>query len=244
MITTITTQYPQVVCKPTDNHELPCFYGCTQQDNLEFLGRIEKKLGDKSCYGHQYCYSFINAEKNHAPFPAREGFWSSEQPLPDIGARVDVCMNDFGHGTVVAYFFEHDFIGIEVAVDKRPDWHVKQTKNPNPLVFGAEVKVLASEERFSSEGKLRNGMKYDHSCGFLELEFFMNRTVSWKIGQDGIGRVRLSSHPKRDTVSLIAMEGYEGPKRWQQQEVFMDIPFERLAAFVDETRKILNERKS
>ncbi len=137
------TEYPQVKCVPSNHSEQHCYYGCVNQDKLEFLGRIEKQLGDKAKYGHQYRYSFSNAENNHAPFPAREGFWSSEQPLPNIGARVSIDFNNFSEDTVVAYFFECDFIGIEVHVDKRPDWHLKQCKErTHPLVFGAEVTVL------------------------------------------------------------------------------------------------------
>lgn len=54
-------------------------------------------------------------------------------------------MNGFGPGVVVAYFVEAGYLGIEVELDKRPDWHVKQDvdgSHPHPLVFGIECEII------------------------------------------------------------------------------------------------------
>lgn len=79
------------------------------------------------------------------------GLWSTNgangfDAPPAIGERVEVTMNGFGPGTVVGYFVESGFIGIEVKVDNRPDWHRKQdptNKHPHPLVFGSEIQRIA-----------------------------------------------------------------------------------------------------
>ena len=69
-------------------------------------------------------------------------FWSGENPPPAIGSRVKVRFNGFGDGTVTGYFLEEGFLGLEVAVDKQPDWHIKQG-GTNPIcVFGAECKDI------------------------------------------------------------------------------------------------------
>lgn len=74
--------------------------------------------------------------------------WSGKV-LPQIGQRVRVNFNSFGAGVVVAYFVETGgsapFLGVEVFLDKRPEWHVKQhgAAHPHPLVFGAEIEAVA-----------------------------------------------------------------------------------------------------
>lgn len=70
--------------------------------------------------------------------------WSNRDFVPEIGERVFIRMNGFGAGTVVAYFTEAGWLGVEVVVDERPEWHVKANKDthPNPLVFGAEIRPL------------------------------------------------------------------------------------------------------
>jgi len=68
------------------------------------------------------------------------GFWSNATFLPGIGERVQVNMNGLGAGEVVAYFKERQWIGVEVALDQQPDWHLKQTgRGSHALVFGIEV---------------------------------------------------------------------------------------------------------
>lgn len=71
------------------------------------------------------------------------GVWSGAFPLPAIGTRVEITFNGFGAGEVVGYFREFGYVGVEVKVDKRPDWHIKQCgdKHPNPMVFGIEIKL-------------------------------------------------------------------------------------------------------
>lgn len=74
--------------------------------------------------------------------------WSGKQhagkPLPKLGDRVTVTMNGLGAGTVVAYFVEHGFLGVQVRLDQRPDWHIRQngSHHPHALVFGAEIEIL------------------------------------------------------------------------------------------------------
>ena len=68
-------------------------------------------------------------------------WWSNAKPPPPPGTRVHVNFNGFGDGTVVAYFREDGYLGVEVMVDKRPDWHVKRgdDKHPHPMCFGVEL---------------------------------------------------------------------------------------------------------
>jgi hypothetical protein len=74
--------------------------------------------------------------------------WSGDYPVPAIGDRIDVVMNGFGPGVVVAYFINAGtegrvYLGVEVRPDTRPDWHVRQNPGrPNCLVFGAETRAL------------------------------------------------------------------------------------------------------
>lgn len=104
-------------------------------------------------YGMAELPLWIPRSEENAEYKATEVLprWSGgkglEQP-PALGTRINASMNGFGQGVVVAYFVEHGWLGIEVAVDKRPDWHVKQTKASdtpdrfNPLLFGSEVEAL------------------------------------------------------------------------------------------------------
>lgn len=72
-----------------------------------------------------------------------EGKWSGTMPIPSVGQRVKVNMNDFGEGVVVAYFVEHGYVGVEVDLDKQPEWHLKQNgPDRHVMVFGIEVKVM------------------------------------------------------------------------------------------------------
>lgn len=73
------------------------------------------------------------------------GMFSNLHPrLPQIGDRVIVTFNGFGPGTVVGFFVESGYVGLEVRVDKRPDWHIRQNgdRHPHPLCFGAEIELL------------------------------------------------------------------------------------------------------
>ena len=77
------------------------------------------------------------------------GRWSGGKNFPApprIGERVQIDMNGFGPGTVVGYFVETGWLGVEVKVDQRPDWHLKQNgdRHPNPLVFGSELRPVAA----------------------------------------------------------------------------------------------------
>ena len=132
------SQYSKTTVVKSQCDGRQCFYGLANQSRLEFLGRIERSMGGTLQYGYQYQY--------HAEgYEPRGGFWSnSEDPIPSPGERVNVRVNGMGVGTVVGYFFASDFIGIEVALDKRPEWHVKNKPKdkPNTLAFGSEVTVL------------------------------------------------------------------------------------------------------
>jgi len=69
--------------------------------------------------------------------------WSAKFAVPAIGSRVYVNMNDFGEGVVVSYFIEHGYVGVEVDLDRQPDWHVEEHgKGKHILVFGIEVKKV------------------------------------------------------------------------------------------------------
>ena len=62
---------------------------------------------------------------------------------PQIGERIKVTMNSLGFGKVTAYFIEHEYVGVEVALEKQPDWHIRQRgKGGHCLVFGAEIKRM------------------------------------------------------------------------------------------------------
>ena len=77
--------------------------------------------------------------------------WSGAHPLPLIGDRVRIKMNNIGYGTVVAYFTAKGnvrdgvcvwYVGVEV--DLEPDtvaaWYVRQNGvDRNSLVFGTEI---------------------------------------------------------------------------------------------------------
>ena len=72
---------------------------------------------------------------------AGPAWWSGAKPPPAVGTRVNIRINGFGDGTVVAYLVEDGYLGLEVMVDVRPDWHIKNNgdRHPHPMVFGAEV---------------------------------------------------------------------------------------------------------
>ena len=61
-----------------------------------------------------------------------------------IGDRVKVTFNGLGDGTVIAFWTNAGYMGLEIQPDQRPEWHIKQNGGAHPtyLVFGAEVKKL------------------------------------------------------------------------------------------------------
>ena len=62
---------------------------------------------------------------------------------PKIGERIKVTINKLGYGMVVAYYIEHEYVGVEVKLENPPEWYVKQNgKGSHALVFGAEIEKL------------------------------------------------------------------------------------------------------
>jgi len=77
------------------------------------------------------------------------GAWSGGErfPVPPaIGTRLRVSMNALGTGTLLGYFVESGYLGVEVRPDagQRPDWHIRQNgdRHPHYLVFGTEIRPL------------------------------------------------------------------------------------------------------
>lgn len=69
-----------------------------------------------------------------------KGKWSGKQPPPAIGDRVVVNFNGFGPATVLDYFVEAGWLGVEVKLDKQPEWHRKQNGRQTCIkVFGLEI---------------------------------------------------------------------------------------------------------
>jgi hypothetical protein len=86
--------------------------------------------------------TFIITERHLLPMEdhGERGKWSNPKPPPDIATRVNVNFNGFGLGTVVDYFIEGGWLGLEVEIDKQPDWHRKQNGPQKVIrVFGLEV---------------------------------------------------------------------------------------------------------
>ena len=71
------------------------------------------------------------------------GKWSNAR-LIQPGDKVKVTFNTLGTGTVVGYFVQEGFVGLEIKPDQRPDWHITQngSNHPHYTVFGAEVVAL------------------------------------------------------------------------------------------------------
>lgn len=75
-----------------------------------------------------------------------EGLWSyraTPTVLPQIGERANFG-HQFGHGTVVAYFKEGAYVGVEVRLEVLPEWIVKQIaagrrKQYHVLLFGVDI---------------------------------------------------------------------------------------------------------
>lgn len=60
---------------------------------------------------------------------------------PKLEQQVKVNFNGFGEGRICSFFWEHDYAGVRVRLDKQPDWHKQQGQPPYALVFGAEVEL-------------------------------------------------------------------------------------------------------
>jgi hypothetical protein len=75
-----------------------------------------------------------------------------------IGDTVEITFNGLGQGRVCAFFIEEGFIGVQVEyVDpkQRPEWHRKQhsDKFTDPLVFGAEIRVVDRAAQLLAKGE-------------------------------------------------------------------------------------------
>lgn len=90
-------------------------------------------------------YTYCECDTQCGPLLAR---WSVAkngcQSPPAVGERINATVNGFGPGEVVGYFVEGGWMGVEVKLDVRPDWHIKINgdKHPHPLVFGNEIERL------------------------------------------------------------------------------------------------------
>jgi hypothetical protein len=87
----------------------------------------------------------MSANLYHLPV-APEGIWSAEFPVPSIGTKVKIKFGGLDTGEVVSYFTEGGYVGVQVKLDKPPDWHQKQNKGKEfegmSLVFGAEILLV------------------------------------------------------------------------------------------------------
>lgn len=71
-----------------------------------------------------------------------QGAWSNREILPKIGQRVYGAVNNLGWGTVVAYFTEAGFLGVEIALEEPPKWFLSQHEKDghfNALMFGCDL---------------------------------------------------------------------------------------------------------
>jgi len=87
--------------------------------------------------------------------------WSAPFPLPNVGDRVYITLNNIGWGTVKGYFSEAGFLGCMTLAENPPEWLVKQrerdrkTPTPKPAwvlagigcEFGAELSLTLPERR-------------------------------------------------------------------------------------------------
>jgi len=91
----------------------------------------------------KYNTTEVNVNGNYYALekPAKNAAWSNEKAIPIIGQKVNVLVNNFSTGIVVGYFVRDGFNGVQVKLDKRPQWHIIQNGNTHPdvLVFGVEI---------------------------------------------------------------------------------------------------------
>lgn len=67
--------------------------------------------------------------------------WSGRQPIPNLGDRVCVFMNDLGYGEVTGFFVSSGYLGVEVYLENPPVWFVIQNDGNIPvLVYGSELR--------------------------------------------------------------------------------------------------------
>lgn len=95
----------------------------------------------QSSYGYLYIggmeFPVETAEYDLGALPTHKK-WSGNF-TPELGQRVKINMNGLGPGSIVSFFWEHDYAGVKVKLDTQPDWHKKQGQPPYALVFGVEV---------------------------------------------------------------------------------------------------------
>lgn len=73
--------------------------------------------------------------------PADELYWSGGLPVPSIGDAVEITVNGIGPGTVVGYFTEYNWLGVEVMPVSPPTWFTRQNgPGKTALVYGVELK--------------------------------------------------------------------------------------------------------
>ncbi|GAB3841096.1 hypothetical protein [Hymenobacter jeollabukensis] len=66
--------------------------------------------------------------------------WSGKQPLPAIGERVYIRMNDFGPAVVNYYFHADGFLGVLCTPEVLPDWFKLQSPGVTKVhAFGVEL---------------------------------------------------------------------------------------------------------
>lgn len=101
---------------------------------------------------NSYGYFYIGAWQNpplpdpHVRFTGDllsppDAKWSGKGPVPIVGGKVKVIMNNMGKGTVVSYFVQEGYLGVRVKLHKPPAWFKKQNKFPYADVFGIEIAV-------------------------------------------------------------------------------------------------------
>lgn len=107
-------------------------------------GRFLIAASPQSSYGYLYIgaveFAIPEGRYDLAELPTDKQ-WTG-QFTPQLGQRVKINFNGFGEGTICSFFWEHDYAGVRVRLDKQPDWHKKQGQPPYALVFGAEVTAI------------------------------------------------------------------------------------------------------
>lgn len=72
--------------------------------------------------------------------------WTGEDPVPPMGSRVMVTMNNMGTGEVVGYYMakgedNNAYTGVVVLLDTPPIWYLEQNSGCRLVwVFGREVR--------------------------------------------------------------------------------------------------------
>jgi hypothetical protein len=54
----------------------------------------------------------FSSDRDASPDPDGVPFWSGDKPLPAIGAKVRVKINNIGSGVAQKYFVEHGWLGL------------------------------------------------------------------------------------------------------------------------------------